>query len=142
MTSHRPRVEYYNSNAELVSQDSSGTTNTSYTLKLDWTPEVPVGELLVHVDYVYEENGVDTGSPDFLDEFHAIPNYLDDTENLNARVAWTSDDGHYELALWGRNLLDQELIDGVRTISRSAFGTTFVGIKDPLTWGVEGRYNW
>ncbi len=134
--------EYYNSNAELVSQDASGTTNTSYTLKLDWTPEIPLGELLVHIDYVYEENGVDTNSPDFLNEFYAIPNYLDDTENLNARIAWTSDDGHYEIALWGRNLLDQELIDGVRTISRSSFGTTFVGIEDPLTWGVEGRYTW
>lgn len=133
---------YYNSDAELVTRDDSGNTNTSYTLKLDWTPGIPCGELLVHVDYVYVENGVDTDSPDYFPEYDDIPHYRDDTELLNARVAWTSEDGHYEVALWGRNLLDKELVSGVRTITRSSFGTTFVGIEDPLTWGVELRYTY
>jgi iron complex outermembrane receptor protein len=71
-----------------------------------------------------------------------LPHYFDDSEMLNARLAWISGDGHYEIALWGKNLLDKELIQGVRTITRSSFGTTFVGIEDPLTWGLEGRYTW
>jgi hypothetical protein len=46
------------------------------------------------------------------------------------------------VALWGRNLLDKELVSGVGTRTRSAFGTTYVGIEDPLTWGVELRYTY
>jgi len=134
--------QFYNSDAEITDLNDTGETGTSYTLQLDWTPQIPVGQLLLHADYFYEENGRSETDLNFYPELRAIPHYFDDTERLNARISWTSADGHYEIALWGQNLLDQELIDGVRTITRSAFGTTFVGINDPLTWGVEGRYTW
>lgn len=133
---------FYNSDAELTDMNNSGDTATTYTLRLDWSLEVPGGELLVHADYVYEENTIDENAPNFFEELRDLPRYFDDSEMLNARLAWISGDGHYEIALWGKNLLDKELIQGVRTITRSSFGTTFVGIEDPLTWGLEGRYTW
>ena len=134
--------QFYNSDAELTDLNGSGDTGTSYTLKLDWSREIGSGEVLLHADYVFEENTVNENDPNFYEELRGLPHYLDDSEMLNARLAWISGDGHYEIALWGRNLLDKELIGGVRTITRSTFGTTFVGIEDPLTWGVEGRYTW
>ena len=133
---------FYDSDAELTDMNDSGDTATTYTLKLDWSHGIGSGEVLLHADYVFEENTVNENDPNFYEELRDLPHYLDDSEMLNARLAWISGDGHYEIALWGQNLLDKELIGGVRTITRSSFGTTFVGIKDPLTWGLEGRYTW
>ena len=135
-------ASFYDADAQLTDLNDSGDTATNYTLKLDWAPVIPLGELLVHVDYVFAENTIDEDDPNFFPELRGLPHYLDDSKLLNARVSWISEDAHYEVALWGQNLLDRELISGVRSITRSVFGTTHVGILDPLTWGVEARYSW
>lgn len=132
---------FYNSDAQLIEESDKDDTALEYTVKLDWTPDIAVGSLLVHIDYIYRENDRSRDDDDFFPEYESLPRYFDDTRLLNARIAWTSPDSHYEVALWSRNLLDEELITGVRTITRSAFGTPFVGINEPRSYGIEGRYS-
>ena len=41
-------------NCRAARKESSDARN-DYTLRFDWTPQVPVGYLLVHVDCVFQE---------------------------------------------------------------------------------------
>jgi iron complex outermembrane receptor protein len=131
---------YYNSDSELVREKDEGETANNVTATLDWTPAVPRGELLVHVDFVYLENTRSRSDPDYFPEFDQIPNYFDDEKYLNARVAWTSDDGQWEAALWGTNLLDNEYVTDVNNITRSVFGTPYLRVNEPRMYGVDLVY--
>jgi iron complex outermembrane receptor protein len=117
----------------------SDSANTDYTLRLDWTPEIPVGFLLVHVDYVFEE------AEDPSDTDAAIyttgPWYFQDREILSARIAWTNEAENFEVAVWGRNLQDNEIADNPGGFVASNLGAYRTSIEDPLTYGVDLRYS-
>ena len=92
------------------------------------------------IDYIFNENpyliGQDTvvdpaDYPGLLDD-----GFFEDRKDLRARVAWTSDDDVWTLALWGKNLLDQKRLGGVSDIS-VLFGTPFATMDQPRTWGIE-----
>lgn len=135
-------ANFYNARAELTRFDTKGNTANDFTLMLDWTPELPVGGLAVHAEYIFKENTRNPDDPDFNPAYRNLPGYLDDTELVNLRVAWIRNDDKLELALWGRNLLDEERITGVREITASQLGTPFAGINTPLTWGVDAIYRY
>ncbi|MFT5711394.1 MAG: iron complex outermembrane receptor protein [Halioglobus sp.] len=130
--------EYYNGAGELKGGDAeSGNTSNDYTLRFDWTPEIPIGFLLVHVDYVFIE---DTG--EFSDDavFFEGPWYFQDKKRLSARLAWESDDASIEVALWGKNLLDEEYAGNPGGFVADELGAAYTSIEDPLTYGVDLRY--
>jgi iron complex outermembrane receptor protein len=130
--------EYYNGAGELKGGDTeSGNTSTNYTLRFDWTPEIPVGYLLVHVDFVSIE---DSGDHDDDAIYYEGPWYFQDRELLSARVAWESDDGSIEVALWGKNLLDNEYASNPGGFVADDLGAAYTSIEDPLTYGVDLRY--
>ena len=53
---------------------------------------------------------------------------------VNARVAYTSEDDRWQLALWGKNLTDE-------TYYRAAAAGSFTTYASPpLTWGIDGRF--
>jgi iron complex outermembrane receptor protein len=112
-------------------------TQTDYTLRLDWTPAVPVGSLLVHVDYIYNDAQDDSQAVIFTEG----PWYFQDRELLNARIAWTNAGDRLELALWGRNLLDKEYASNPGGFVADTLGAYTTNIQEPLTYGVEVRYN-
>ena len=131
---------YFNGAGEPVGgRKQSESTNTDYTLRLDWTPEIPVGFLLVHVDYVFEE------AEDPSDTDAAIyttgPWYFQDREILSARIAWTNEAENFEVAVWGRNLQDNEIADNPGGFVASNLGAYRTSIEDPLTYGVDLRYS-
>jgi iron complex outermembrane receptor protein len=77
---------YYNSAGDLVGgEQEDGETNTTYTLKLDWTPEIPMGYLLVHMNYQFSE---DPGPNEDTAIFDTGSWYFQDKKLLNARVAY------------------------------------------------------
>jgi iron complex outermembrane recepter protein len=130
---------YFNGAGEPVGgRKQSDSANTDYTLRLDWTPDIPVGFLLVHVDYVFEE------AEDPSDTDAAIyttgPWYFQDREILSARIAWTNEAENIEVALWGRNLQDNEIADNPGGFVASTLGAYRTSIEDPLTYGVDLRY--
>ncbi len=131
---------YYDANGELRNDVSKNTTDTDYTITAGWAPEIGRGNLEVRVDYIFNENtrflGEDTvfdpvDFPGLLDE-----GFFEDRRDLRARIAWTSEDDRFTVALWGHNLLDQERLGGVRDIS-VLFGTPFTSMELPMTWGIE-----
>ena len=131
---------FYDAQGELQEDRDKSSTNTAYTLAMDWAPAIPVGSVNVHMDYIYAEN-TDALEPGYLASFSAIDGVGVDDKRLNGRLSWQSDGGTYELALWGRNLLDNERagIPSGRTLD--VFGTPYTSISEPRTYGAEVRYN-
>ncbi|TQV81142.1 TonB-dependent receptor [Exilibacterium tricleocarpae] len=133
----------FNDRGELVPGDKSTSTRRpqdNYTAKLDWSPAIPVGELNIHLDYIVTEDRL-RGTPDFLDSFATVDGYGDDREILSARISWLSDGGDYEVAVWGRNLTDSELVTSISGLGLSTINTPLATIEDPRTYGVDLRYN-
>ncbi len=117
----------------------SSRADTDYTIRVDWSPEVPVGHLLVHVDYVYDENNdtfAETGAI-----FFRGPWYLQNKKLLSARIAWKNSDSSWELALWGNNLLDNEYASNPGGFVADTLGAAHTSIDDPLTWGIDVKYS-
>lgn len=130
--------EYINADGDLVggTKDDSDS-GSEYTVLMDWTPEIPMGYLLLHVDYVYRENG--GPGPDTA-IFETGKWYFRDEKKLNARVAWSDDSDTWEVALWGKNLTDQELASNPGGFAARELGVTHTNIDDPRTYGIEVRY--
>ncbi len=131
---------FYNSDGELDGGSASKSNALdAYTFTFDWTPAVPMGDLLIHMDYIYKENG-DQLEPGFVESFTDIQGFGLDRELLNARAVWTNDDDNIELALWGKNLLDNDYVGGVGTLTQSTLGTPFVSREAPRTFGLDAKY--
>jgi outer membrane receptor protein involved in Fe transport len=131
---------YFDANGDPQEDLERSETNTDYTATIGWMSEIAQGNLDVRIDYIFNENpyvlGQDTvfdpaDYPALLDE-----GFFEDRKDLRARVAWTSDDDQWTLALWGKNLLDQKRLGGVSDIS-VLFGTPFAALDVPRTWGIE-----
>ncbi len=125
---------FYNAVGEFVTETSSSSADTDYTITADWTPGLANGSLAMRIEYIFNENNAED-DPDVINP--TIPGFGDDRELLNARVAWMSDDDNWTVALWGKNLLDNEVVSGVNDITTGTFGTTHVTIYPPQTYGVE-----
>ncbi len=130
---------YYNAAGELVGGDNdSDETSTEYTLKLDWTPDVAYGYLLLHVNYQFRE---DPGPDDDTAIFTTGKWYFQDEKLLNARLAWSNEADNFEVALWGNNLLDEERASNPGGLAADELGAYHTNIDDVLTYGVDLRYS-
>ncbi|MEO0437579.1 MAG: TonB-dependent receptor [Pseudomonadota bacterium] len=109
-----------------------------YTLKFDWIPNIPVGDLLWHMNYVFTEDpGPDANEAIFV----TGPWYFQDRKLLNTRIAWSNDDGNIEVALWGNNLLDEETAENPGGLAAADLGAIHTRIDETRTWGVDLRYS-
>ena len=131
--------QYFNAAGDLVGGERDDSdTNTAYTLKFDWTPSVPMGYLLVHMNYEFVE---DPGPNENTAIFATGPWYFEDKKRLNARVAWSNDADTWEVALWGNNLLDEEYASNPGGFAADDLAVFHTNIEDTLTWGVDLRYS-
>jgi iron complex outermembrane receptor protein len=112
-------------------------TQNDYTLRVDWSPRIPVGSLLVHVDYIFNDAADDSEAVIFAEG----PWYFQDRELLNARIAWSDAGETLEVALWGRNLLDKEYASNPGGFVADTLGAFRTNVQDPLTYGMEVLYN-
>jgi iron complex outermembrane receptor protein len=131
---------YFDANGDPQDDLERSETNTDYTVTVGWSQEVARGNLDARIDYIFNENpyviGQDTvfdpaDYPGMLDK-----GFFEDRKDLRARLAWTSEDDAWTLALWGKNLLDQKRLGGISDIS-VLFGTPFTSLSLPRTWGIE-----
>ena len=131
--------QYFNAAGDLVGGERDDSdTNTAYTLKFDWTPSVPVGYLLVHMNYEFvEDPGPDANTAIFA----TGPWYFQDKKRLNARVAWSNENDTIEVALWGDNLLDEEYASNPGGFAADDLAVFHTNIENTLTWGVDLRYS-
>ncbi|MDA9848559.1 TonB-dependent receptor [Luminiphilus sp.] len=132
--------EFYDAKGELTQFDSSSDTAGNYTLTLDWRPKLAAGNLLVRGEYIYAENTRDADDANYNPDFESISGYTDDRRLVNARIAWSHPEDHWELALWGRNLTDEDRISGISQTTVAVFGTPIMRTLDPRTYGVEAIY--
>ncbi|MBI2384109.1 MAG: TonB-dependent receptor [Gammaproteobacteria bacterium] len=135
------REAHYNAQGEYVPNEvEKARAPQEYTLTLDWLPSNPLGDVLIHFDYIFDQN-TDPQNEDHVPEFNDIPGYGADTHLLNARIAWTSPAQRYEIALWGKNLLDSNRVAQPRGLAGAAIGAYHVAIEEPQTAGVDLRIN-
>ncbi len=127
---------FFNAEGELVTETFSNTTDTDYSLWADWVVPLSVGELAIRGEYFFYENN-DELDPTIIGG-RDIPGFGEDRKLLNARIAWIHD--RWTVGLWGKNLLDNEVTGGISDISTSSFGTPFVSIDPPRTYGIEVGY--
>ena len=120
------------------------SADNDWTLRIDWTPAIPSGSLLVHMDYVFDEF-----TEEFDDSLQSFINagliadgpwYRDDQKKLSARIAWLRDDEKLEVALWGNNLLDEDHASNPGGLTARTTGSSIVRLNAPRTWGVDLRY--
>jgi len=62
---------------------------------------------------------------------------IEEADLIDARISWTSTEGTYQLALWGKNLTDERLVAHSYRIGPGSIGVW----SDPLTVGVTGTVN-
>jgi len=131
---------YYNSGGDYIEAGSSTSdTNTSYTLKADWTPDFEIGSTVLHVDYVFRENanGLIVGADDWVNN---IPHYFDDTKLLNMRFSWINDADNLEIGIWGKNLLDNKSVGRPGGRTKAILGTGFTSVNRGLEAGVDIKF--
>ena len=139
--SEATRESYYNSAGVFLDSDNrNDSTPQEYTVSFDWTPEIPVGSLVVHFDYIFLEN-IDRDREEYRAVFDNVPGYGNDTESLNARILWLDDSGRYEIAIWGRNLLDNDVVFQPEGLGGDTLGLYHTRLEDPVTYGVDLKYN-
>ncbi|TRX55909.1 TonB-dependent receptor [Thalassomonas sp. M1454] len=133
--------EFYNDVGTLIPAGSSSSdTNTSYTLKADWMPDLGFGTTVVHLDYVFRENdrGAIIGEDEWVNE---IPHYFDDTELLNARISWISESDAIEIGIWGKNLMDNRYSGAPGGRTKDILGTGYTSVNRGLEAGIDIQYS-
>ncbi len=65
----------------------------------------------------------------------------EDTQRLDARLAWSSTSGTFGLAAYVTNLLDDQYVTGINNITTDTFGTPFAAISEPRMWGAEVTFS-
>ncbi|MDR0182845.1 TonB-dependent receptor [Lysobacter arvi] len=58
-------------------------------------------------------------------------------EILDARIGWTSATGHWGIAVYGNNLLDNQYVNSFGTYGMTVLGTVGARMTPPRTYGVE-----
>ncbi|MGB0938119.1 MAG: TonB-dependent receptor [Colwellia sp.] len=111
---------------------------------LQYYQEVPVlsSSIMYRVDYNY------TAEQYFMvnnDENHEFANgetvdfdKADSFSTVNARISLLSDNGTWEVSLWGQNLTES---DHMVESFRDFFGTVLAGYAKPRTFGIETKFN-
>lgn len=129
---------YFDSQGQLAGGDETVDATTEYTLRFDWSPAVPVGYVLIHVDYIFKEDAEEAKENPV---FETGPWYFEDKKLLSARVSWQTEDDSIEVALWGRNLLDEEYAQNPDGFGADTLGAAHTRIDDPVTYGLDLRYS-
>jgi iron complex outermembrane recepter protein len=106
----------------------SGNLGIDYLLPLG-----DMGEMRAHLNYAYTADRTHNGAS-------TADIYKEDAfGQLSARVSWTSSDENWELAAWGTNITNEEMIESYGGITDD-FGFVSVRRGEPRMYGVELSY--
>ncbi len=121
-----------------------GVSDLSMNLGVQYYHPVPAlgAEMLVRLDYSYRDDYYNTAdnvkSRQLLSGDSVQYGWVDDIELLNGRLALESLNGDWSLALWGRNLTNEDYLSGT---GRDFFGTINHFAGTLRTYGIELEYN-
>lgn len=95
-----------------------------------YTWALPSGDLTFSSNYHWQDKT-------FFRAFNDEDKSQDAYGELDARLEYAHDDGRWRLALFGKNLTDEEAIRGLQIESGLAGAPALVNPNQPLTYGVE-----
>ena len=116
------------------SPDWAATMAVDYVVDLD-----SVGELRTNFTYAYQDD-------QFMRNTQVTQTYTDEDNMqdaygiLNGRVSFYSANQHWEVALWGKNLLDETYKGNLIASSDSVAGILMTVRGEPRTYGLEAIY--
>src|SRR5690554_6806699 len=140
---------------QVVRLDRSGeqtphATEMTFPIGATQTIQTALGDRDVHRDHyrvhatwfqdstvISEEGAAVRASQREEKRWNSVPDY----DLVNAQATLRTNDGHWEFALWGKNLTDEEYYTSVGNFWNS-FGTALRYVGDPRTYGASVRYNW
>ena len=109
-------------------QDLIRAPNSKYNINVDYArPLNSGGELAFGLSYRFTDD--QRGE---LEPWAVQPSF----NLLDARIAWTNANANFEIAVWGKNLTDEEYVTHLYTIASSVVGV----FGDPLMYGVSLTY--
>ena len=98
---------------------------TSYNIMADYNLPISSGSLDFHLEFSH----VDEQITDYL----FAGTVIDEQDLLDARISWTSNDGQWQVALWGKNLTDEAYFAHSYVIGPGVIGVW----GPPKTYGVS-----
>ncbi|NIB38367.1 TonB-dependent receptor [Pseudomaricurvus alkylphenolicus] len=113
-------------NALPKSPDWSASLSAQYAI-----PVFNLGELSLGLEYYYQ--GENYHSP-FEEDLIRSDSY----DNINANATFTSNDEHWHVSVFGRNITDEEIVSGV---TADSFGLIHT-YAAPRTYGIEVGYKY
>ncbi len=105
-------------------------------LGVAYTWQVPalVGSLTARWDYYWQ-------SDSYAREFNTVGDQIDSWDQHNASLIYESDDGHWMVKTWVRNLQDEDNVTGhYLTSDTSGFYRNYF-LTEPRIWGASVRYS-
>jgi len=114
-------------------QDLSGSKlrqapDLSYNVRANYNLPTSVGAFDLNVEFSH----VDEQANDYL----FTPTVIDEQDLLDARINWTSDDGQWQLSLWGKNLTDEGYFSHTYVIGPGVIGVW----GPPRTYGITATW--
>ncbi|MBK6582447.1 MAG: TonB-dependent receptor [Gammaproteobacteria bacterium] len=114
---------------DLTGEPRAESPKHKYNLSLQYSKTLgEMGELQARVDYTWSDDRIDVTRGE-------VPDYA----LTNARLSWFSSDTSWELALWGSNLSDEEVLTVFG--NGSAVNSTPAWRIPPRMYGVDVAYN-
>ncbi len=114
----------------------------SYNAAIDYVfPRFDKGSVAAHLDYswkdrVFNSGGTGPGIPG--NEFYSTPSYFVFNGRITLSYEWSADKEPVQIALWGRNLLDdRHPIYTVGNGSTQGYTSSAYNYGEPLSFGVE-----
>jgi iron complex outermembrane recepter protein len=127
-------VEEYPSTNQVFGDELANSPHANFNgmLRYEW-PVADSFNVIAMTDFSY------TG--DSFKEGRNAPIFKQDAYWLyNARLALASPDAAWEVALWGKNLSDEEYLTSVFDLEQ--YGTAYFRYAMPRTYGIEFSYSW
>lgn len=103
-----------------------GAPELTYNIRASYDESMSFGDISASVTLSHE----DEARRDYVDDRIKV----DERDLLGARLAWTSTDGSMELALWGKNLTEEDYISHMYVIGPGGIGVWGA----PRTFGLTG----
>ena len=106
-----------------------GAPELSYNLRASYDKSLAFGDISASVTLSHE----DESRRDYVDDRIKV----DERDLVDARIAWANSTGSIEVALWGKNLTDEDYISHMYVIGPGGVGVWGA----PRTYGVTGTFN-
>lgn len=123
--------------------DRTFSPEVSAALGLDYTVQIGgSGELRTNLSYSYTGSHIqsETSTAVTFNDREVIEQ--DAYSVVNARISWLSSDGHWEVALWGKNLTDEYYTTLISGGGSTTSGVAIDYTAEPRTFGVNVIYDY